>query len=72
MHELQFLIVGYFANQILSIMGSQIKIEWIFFYWDSNRVPKMSTWNPKLKSTCINFQKLANHSQLNYETIFKG
>jgi hypothetical protein len=31
----------------------------------------MSTWNPKLKSTCINFQKLANHSQFGYETFVK-
>jgi hypothetical protein len=29
----------------------------------------MSTWNPKLKSTCINFQKLANRSQFGYETF---
>jgi hypothetical protein len=30
MHELEFLIVGYLANQILSIMGSQIEAKWIF------------------------------------------
>ncbi len=43
-----------------------------FFYgWDSNRTLKMSTWNPKFKSTCINFQKLANHSQFGYETFVK-
>jgi hypothetical protein len=41
------------------------------FYWDFNKVSKMSTWNPKLKSTCINFQKLTNHSQFGYETFVK-
>jgi hypothetical protein len=30
MHELQFFIVGYLANQILGIMGSQIEVKWIF------------------------------------------
>jgi hypothetical protein len=28
MHELKFLIVGYVANQILGIMGSQIEEKW--------------------------------------------
>jgi len=41
------------------------------FYWDSNKVLKMSTWNPKLKSTCINLKKLANHSQFGHETFVK-
>jgi hypothetical protein len=31
----------------------------------------MSTWKPKLKSTCINFQKLANQLQFSYETFVK-
>jgi hypothetical protein len=32
MHEAQFLNVGFLAKQIFGILGSQIKIEWVFIF----------------------------------------
>jgi hypothetical protein len=32
MHEAQFLNVGFLAKQIFGILGSQIKIKWVFIF----------------------------------------
>ncbi len=50
----------------LSNFGHCQKLDWSETYflhcWDSNKATQMSTWNPKLKSICFDFQELAKWS----------
>ncbi len=39
------------------------------YCWDSYKASQMSTWNPKFRSTCINFQNWQNDPCFNCETF---